>query len=305
MPSTHRLSVTLHARAAVVSGGLSLAGHVSACTLHGTVDAKNDPASPWVGGAPAGSSGPTGETTATVAPTATGDGTTEVEEGTPCVPGMHGCPPGFKCSPHAASGEGCGVDAARCVVGTGEGALDDACDRDSGLDNCAAGLFCLVDFCHLSGPGRCSALCDPSLPDACSIVAPGRICVDHHDGWLPLCMTGCHPFLGACPSGELCEHYSVELGSEGAVCAVAGGATLGTKGQVCDPPISWCEPGLHCSAGGRVPGCPKGAAGCCTPWCDVFEGGFQCKGDERCDCVYDDAPSDFCRMGSCGVVPAP
>lgn len=221
------------------------------------------------------------------------------QEGMACTPGLSECPAGFKCTPKISTPAGTVVDSARCVEVTGNAGADQACerDRDTGIDDCQAGSFCLVDFEDRTGTGVCRPFCDPGQVDDCR---DGSVCISHIDGWLPLCMNQCHPFLGACPLGQLCETYTPELLADGVVCAVTG-PEFALDGEPCNPPLTWCADGLHCTPAAQVPNCPEGSPGCCSPWCDAMGALDQCPSGQRCECVYEAKPSDFCRMGSCVI----
>lgn len=222
------------------------------------------------------------------------------DPGDECDPYLQDCPDGEKCNAYASFGGswdslGCfpldptpGLPGEACTV---EGA------GTSGIDSCAAGAMCW-DVDTETMEGECIAMCEGSA-DMPTCSDPSTNCVISNEGSLNLCLPICDPVLQDCPSGQAC--YPID---DTFVCAPdASGDDQGAAGDPCEY-INACDPGLGCvepSAYG--PGCPAGASGCCSPFCDTALPNTCPEGGQECLPWFEEgaAPPGFDTVGSCAV----
>lgn len=176
------------------------------------------------------------------------------------------CPDDGRCVP-VSSGSGV-WDATACVpagaLGDGDGCVP--ADPTTGMDDCGAGLVCVVDDEAVDG-GRCRPTCDGTV-DAPECSAAGERCNLQPAGDTPplVCVPRCTPLGNDCGEPEKGCYHVADLGF---VCANAGGAG---HGEACDY-INSCEAGLTCVGGSVVDGCASGS--CCAAFCSL--------GDPSCD----------------------
>jgi hypothetical protein len=219
--------------------------------------------------------------------------------GIECSSYLQDCPVGDKCMPWDNGGGG-SWNALGCFpidpapVGEGETCLVQG-SGTSGLDNCELGHMCW-DVDAATNEGTCVALCTGS-PVAPVCAPPGTSCVIANDGVLNLCLPGCDPLLQDCNPGAAC--YPI---NDGFTCAPDASGAQGVDGDPCEF-INVCDPGLMCANAASLEGC-FGAAGCCTPFCDVTVPGDPCPAvTEECVPFYElgMAPLGFEDVGVCAI----
>jgi hypothetical protein len=209
------------------------------------------------------------------------------------------CPDGQKCAPVITDG-GSAWNEARCVPVNGDGQPGDDCVAESvvdGLDDCAKGAMCWdVDD---QGNGTCFEQCSGSA--RAPFCANMGLCTISGDGVLNLCLPTCSPLLQDCKVGDACypviDHFTCAPDSSG------------DAGQVNDPCefVNVCDPGLMCADAGFVgAGCPEGATGCCTPFCDLSKPAACPNPDQQCVAFFDPmnippVPADAANIGVCGL----
>jgi hypothetical protein len=223
---------------------------------------------------------------------------------TECDPYVQDCPEGEKCNAWADDG-GSSWNALGCFpIDDNPDQIGDPCTVEgsgvSGIDSCDIGLMCW-DVDPETNMGTCISLCqgspdDPTCPD------PLTICIIANDGVLNLCLPMCDPLVQDCGLGEAC--YPI---SDGFVCAPdASGDDLGAYGDPCEY-INACDPFNACVNPDTVPGC-AGAAGCCSPFCDVTDptSSMSCPGfagGQECIAWFEEglAPPGFEDVGVCAI----
>lgn len=208
--------------------------------------------------------------TSTGAPT-TGDGTTgEPPDLTQCDVWAQDCPDGQKCMAYAKDGDQT-WNAAKCVPVVADprqsGESCQAIDGGfTGLDNCDAGLMCLVsDYTTLSG--KCVEQCTGS-PDAPEC-PDGKLCsisTDDVNGVLARCLQPCDPLSQDCAAEEICIYNFADYG-ETWVCdtKVPGDGGLYASCLYSNA----CEKGLMCLGSISSTDCDQGILACCLPLCDL------------------------------------
>lgn len=202
------------------------------------------------------SSGTTGEAASTSG-SSTGGGT--IGEGEGCDFHAQDCADGLRC---VSTGRFCGGDPWVCVplvaAPLGEGAWCEVFDYCRGIDECDAGLYCvLTDWEEQAG--TCARLCEGEVGVGFSCPGVGELC--HQVGQHVLvCIETCDPLVQGCPVGMTCVHIE---GSE----SHFGCATLdpGAGGFMspCASDVD-CLPGLACGYGG-----PDCESTCCVEYCEV------------------------------------
>jgi hypothetical protein len=206
-----------------------------------------------------------------------------------CSPWDQDCPKGEKCTSYVQMPGGRTVDATKCVPATGSAVAGESCVREMDNDDCAPGFFCMTDVSGHTGPGFCIEYCDPGSP----VCEYGGECFAFNDGNLPVCEVTCDPLLQDCPTGQGC--YAA---FENFVCAQPGFGKDGSDGSECAT-IQGCEPGLMCRGG--TAGCTT-ESGCCTPLCDLTNGGIECTDpSEECIQALDAPPPSLANVGYCGI----
>ena len=208
------------------------------------------------------------------------------------------CPGDEKCMPWANDG-GNSWNAWRCSpIDPAPDQIGDTCTVEgsgvSGVDSCDIGQMCW-DVDAETNEGTCIGFCEP--PQAAPTCAePDAFCVITNDGILPLCLPGCDPLMNDCPDEQIC------VGVDDAfVCAPDASGEMGVYGDPCEF-LNTCDAGLACMDADLVPDC-FGAAGCCSPYCDVSAP--ICPDPElECSPWYDEgtAPDGYEDVGIC-IVP--
>ena len=205
-----------------------------------------------------------------------------------CSPSEQDCPKGEKCTSYVAMPGGQVVDATKCVPDMGDAVAGESCTREAENDDCAAGFFCMTDISGHTGPGFCLEYCDPGV----GVCEYGGECFGFNDGNLPICQVTCDPLLQDCSPGQGC--YAA---FDNFVCAQPGFGKDGTDGAECAT-IQGCEPGLICRSG--TAGC--NSQSCCTPLCDINNGGAECTDpSEMCIQALDAPPPSLADVGYCGI----
>ncbi len=206
-----------------------------------------------------------------------------------CSPSEQDCPKGEKCTSYVTTPGGQTVDATKCVPDMGTAVAGESCVREAENDDCAAGFFCMTDISGHTGPGFCLEYCDPGV----GVCEYGGECFGFNDGNLPICQVTCDPLLQDCSPGQGC--YAA---FDNFVCAQPGFGKDGTDGAECAT-IQGCEPGLICRTG--TAGCNT-ESGCCTPLCDLSNGGAECTDpSEMCIQALDAPPPSLADVGYCGI----
>jgi hypothetical protein len=146
----------------------------------------------------------------------------------------------------------------------------------------------------------CLAFCDFDDPDSCAEKGlPGSSCIAYNQGALPLCEDECDPLAQDCPEPEGCY----PAGDQGFVCMLPGlEQGMGEDGDECWA-VQACAPGLLCVVPDLKSEC-AGLEACCTPFCDLEEGGAECtKEGETCLPYYEQGmvPLEYEDVGFCGV----
>lgn len=179
-----------------------------------------------------------------------------------CLLFAQNCPGDERCVP-VSSGSGV-WDATACVpsgaLGDGNGCVP--ADPTTGIDDCAAGLLCVVDDEDPEG-GLCRPTCGGSI-DVPECSAAGDRCNLQPAGDTPplVCVPRCVPLAGDCGEPEkACVHTE----ATGFVCANAGDDA---PGEECEY-ANGCEAGLACLPGPFVDGCITGS--CCAAFCSLSE----------------------------------
>lgn len=279
------------------------------------VDGTDDTGATSTSGNP--TTGPA-STTGAPNPTATSAGDDETEDGggdittTGFVPDGGGmscgeecdiwnwddCPEGQKCTAVACEVGGSAWDSNVCRDIQGDAQHGDDCmytdgSGVSGNDTCAEGLMCWNADAD-TGLGTCIAFCTGS-PDA-PMCPLGYNCHIPGNGTLPLCFEACDPLADDCPSNDVCVPTGVSYD-----CVLDASGDMAPYGTPCNY-INVCNPGLACvdAAGVPEPSC-ENSAGCCSPFCNVFEPSI-CPGEgQTCEPVYDPQPPGFEHVGVCTI----
>ncbi|HWB82481.1 MAG TPA: hypothetical protein VG755_46280 [Nannocystaceae bacterium] len=206
-----------------------------------------------------------------------------------CDAGMQDCPRGQKCTSYVSMPGGKTVDNTHCVDVIGDAQFGEACTREEGNDDCAAGFFCMTDVSGHLGPGICLEYCTIGTP-----CQNGGECFAFNDGALPLCELLCDPLIQDCVGGQGCYAAFDQF-----VCATPGPVNgMGADGDTCAT-IQGCNPGLVCK--GDSEGCTT-ESGCCTPICDLTGPDTQCTSPgEDCLPALEDPPPNLQDVGYCGV----
>ncbi len=189
----------------------------------------------------------------------------DVSESYTCSLYAENCPPGEKCVPIANDGgNSWNALACRPIVddpdAPGEPCSITMGSGVDGYDTCEKHAMCW-DVDPDTNLGKCVALCigGEATP---TCLKPDAVCSIGAEGALALCLPSCNPLLQDCAEAEGCYP-----GDNGFVCVPSapqeGGGTLGATCEYTNA----CLPGLYCGLGGAF--CPKGAARCCLPFCDV------------------------------------
>ncbi len=212
------------------------------------------------------------------------------------------CPAGDKCMPWANDG-GNAWNATRCsAIDPNPGQVGDACTVQgsavSGIDSCDLGSMCFFVDAQ-TNEGVCVEMCS-CTPDNPVCTDPNTRCSISNGGVLALCREVCNPLDPmACPMGAGC-YPSGEFFQ----CIPDASGNTGAPGETCNF-VNACDPGAVCLSGEFVPGCPGGAAGCCTSVCDPDEGNAACLGGQECVPWYEPgAAPDVCLDGT-GVCVTP
>lgn len=124
-----------------------------------------------------------------------------------------------------------------------------------GLDDCAAGSFCMPYYSDGAGTSVCVSICGGSLNQP--------TCPEHHscvipEGGLFWCAFNCDDLLQDCAEGLTCTLGSCQFNSRGTFDRPPGAA--------CNS-ISDCVPKATCVPAKFVPDCPDEQ--CCTELCDL------------------------------------
>ena len=211
------------------------------------------------------------------------------------------CGPGYKCTATNCGAMGSSWDANTCVPIGGEGELGEPCrfegDPLLGNDDCAEGLMCFnVDA--ETGVGACWAFCtgdieDPQCPEMHS-------CALSSDSTLTLCLRNCDPLEQDCSETEQCVP---ETSGDGFACVLDASEGAHPYGSPCEY-VNICNPGLACVDASSVPepSC-EGAAGCCTPYCDLDNPGSCPGAGQSCEPWFNPpAPAGYEHVGVCVVL---
>lgn len=183
------------------------------------------------------------------------------------------CGPGRKCTVLGGEGErtiGCGDD--------GERGLGEICERSTGGDDCAAGLYCDGS----SEPAVCVELCAEE-PDSC---AAGTVCAlafEVGDDAARICAELCDPVAQDCDRGG----FACYPGRKGPSCATVGGGgdTIGEGGG--------CQYANECAAGLACLRVGQASAWTCLRVCDPFAAEGSCSDTQTCNRI-DNEPWGVC-----------
>ena len=206
------------------------------------------------------------------------------------------CAPGFKCMPFDAMGQGWWNATGCFPVHPDPVPLGEACHFEggpwSGRDDCGWAAVCWPD--GGDGTGYCKGLC---VDDSAVSWAP---CEDGaatpHWGCQSCfcaCEVPCSPLLQDCNGDLMCV-----VTSSIATCVPDASGDGGDYGSPCEY-VNTCNPGLACVHSSSVPDC-RGAAGCCTPYCDATATD-PCPAGTICSPMYEGggAPSGLENVGYC------
>ncbi len=213
-----------------------------------------------------------------------------------CDPKSQDCPEGEKCSAVSiVVGNPWGANT--CVPKKGDSQVGDSCDIEdgkyTGIDNCDAGLICLLTDDDGNG-GACVEFCDSN--DLCPDTS-GAKCVVYNDGSLPICLNNCDPLVQDCPEGQACYNSA----GDDFVCfkesAMPG---EGAPGAECAF-INQCQKGSFCAAATALADCATPS--CCTPYCPVSGGNAPCGNGEDCVAFFTEgmAPPGLEDIGVCAI----
>ena len=120
---------------------------------------------------------------------------------------------------------------------------------------------------------------------------PERICVQSSGGSLNLCFETCNPLVQGCPEGRACYPHQ-----ESFICGLDASHGAGTLNEPCQF-VNACAPGFHCRSDEA---CPRGASGCCRPYCEVGQLGPRCSPLEECEPWFDEpVPAGLEDVGYC------
>ncbi len=196
-----------------------------------------------------------------------GESGTEPE--TDCDPYAPRCAPGRRCNPFASTPGP--YDGAACFIEEinpqqlGEPCLAKDYPR-SGLDNCAAGLTCIIDN-EVTASGRCARMCEGSNGSSCD--PNGEICATEISEFFGLCGQPCNPLEPECPQDQACYL------APSSVCLPVTSDSAFV--EPCDLPMD-CLPGMTCVSNESLPDCA--ASSCCTNFCGLSPGvcpvGYEC-----------------------------
>lgn len=213
------------------------------------------------------------------------------------------CPEGEKCMPWDNMNTGSWNSTKCAPVDANPGAEGDDCTAEGnglqGVDTCGAGLLCW--FLDAENKGKCIDMCKGSEDNG--MCDDGQICDVSNDGVLILCLQECDPLVQSCSDGLICFFSPF---SNTFICDFDASGELGAYGDPCEY-INVCDYGLFCADTSAVPpgqAC-EGAAGCCTPYCDLtMENTCPGKdGGQECVPWYNDgqAPPGQEDIGACAI----
>jgi hypothetical protein len=184
------------------------------------------------------------------------------------------CLEGDKCMPWANDGGNSWNDTKCVPIDPNPRDVGESCmvegNAVSGIDNCVEGAMCFyVD--PETNEGECIAFCEgneaePTCDDPCTF------CNITSEGILTLCLSSCDPIAQDCADGLAC--YPI---NDTFACAPDAGGEMGSIGEACEF-LNVCDPGSLCAEATMLPDC-EGAAGCCTPFCNV-------DAQDNCDALY-------------------
>lgn len=213
------------------------------------------------------------------------------------------CNEGEKCMPWDNSGSGSWNSTKCSPVMENAGGEGDDCAAEgsgvSGVDSCGKGLICW--YLDQENKGKCIDMCT-GTPDngQCD---DGQICDVSNDGVLILCLTECDPLVQSCDEGLICFYSPF---SSTFICDFDASGEMGAYGDPCEY-INVCDYGLFCANPEAVPpgqAC-EGAAGCCTPYCDLTQPNTCPGADGGQECVpwYNEgeAPPGQEDIGACAI----
>lgn len=179
------------------------------------------------------------------------------------------CDPGFKCMPYSSRG-GSWWDATACFpVDPDPVGLGELCQWEgepwSGIDDCGFAQVCW-SF-EPGGGGVCKGLCLFETPGDYSTVScedPAAMPYVGCQSCFCVCETQCDPLAQDCGDGQACV-----ASSDLFLCVPDASGEMGAYGDPCEY-INACDVGMMCLSSKVVaaPSC-EGAAGCCTPFCDI------------------------------------
>jgi hypothetical protein len=153
-------------------------------------------------------------------------------------------------------GMACDLTSGDCVAAVGEQQAGDPCVA---TDECVAGLICAT--------GRCQALCDVAVTDAC---AGDRVCIAATPPIPGLCAENCDLILDACSvPGDACKRAVGMGGVLQAACV--GNPGVGLTGDPCLDDSDCAAAHLCTDTAVHTLPCIDGASRCCAPVCDPIE----------------------------------
>lgn len=257
---------------------------------------------------PAASSGSTSSATGPDASATAGSSTGPgggLGEGEECELQLQGCAPGLKCMPYDDDGSGAFWNASACFpIAPDPANLGEECvwigEPWSGYDTCGWGQVC---WGFDGEPGVCKGLCltdDPEndLFETWTCEDPLAIPSIGCQSCFCTCEVPCDPLGQNCAEGQECMPVG-ELFE----CVPDASGDAGVYGDHCEF-LNVCDPGLVCLDPSTVPGC-EGAAGCCTPLCDITQPNT-CPGEgQTCQAWYEpgSAPMGLEDVGACALPP--
>ena len=216
-----------------------------------------------------------------------------------CSPMAQDCGEGEKCAAYSTEGDtppAAPWDANKCVDETGDLEPGDSCDisggKYTGEDDCRAGAQCLLTDDDGLG-GACVEFCDEGM----GCTSGNAICSVYNNGSLPLCLDRCDPLVQNCPDGQGCFQGPA---SDFICFKVSAETGEGGPGQDCAF-VNSCQAGNLCLAPDAVQDCDPSFAGCCSPICDLSNGGAECGNMEDCVAVFDPPVPSYPDVGVCSL----
>lgn len=229
-------------------------------------------------------------------------------EGEECELQLQGCAPGLKCMPYSADGSGAFWDASACFpIAPDPAGLGEECEWIgqpwSGYDTCGWGQVC---WGFDGEAGECRGLCLTDDPKSWDIETwtcedPLAIPTVGCQSCFCTCDVPCDPLDQNCDEGQECMPVADFF-----ECVPDASGDAGAYGDPCEF-VNVCDPGLVCVDPSAVPpgqAC-EGAAGCCTPLCDVTAPNT-CPGEgQTCQRWYEEgnAPMGLENVGACSLPP--